>query len=638
MTKKLAILFLLLAALNAEIKDTVGLESIIIGADAMGRGGTYLGNDDSNHYVFQNYSFLNKDISPRASLTVFKLLSEINYLDAAYSQGDFSLGFLTIQDSGGYVRDAQNNLTGGKIGYSDTTLYGAYALHFANFELGARGKYHSKFFSEVDESAAGFSLDLAGSYLLNKYITLGAELNNIAGTALKWNNGFEEKFPLSFALGAKYKVFGPGAYWSDWFDQRVDFYTDLRLEEGGSFFNTGAEYWLNERLALRAGVNQSYTVDGGNNDAKFTKFVAGLGFNWHNFYFDYAYNPGDDIAANVTHFFTAAYRFDTPTKPALVEPAVLPQVSPPPLLLRKRMFVDTYDLPFEDQVLLEDVGFLGFMIGYGGGIFAPRQDMTRRELMLVVTRLLEREGRDPRGAQKYFPDIEAAYLPEMDKASSYGILRGYPDGLARVERPVLRAEAGGVFARYAGISAVPLDSADIYADVPPGHWAYKDINLTKQHYLTEGIGRDLYRPDEYLLRIDAARVVSRIDMVKQLRSTLPEIEGLTYIYAYDGTPAARIIYVTPAEHSRVPAIDYKDVVSPAAPEPRPKTIKELEAELELELEKAAEADKQNIPAEDIYTGDDEWHFIGDPKYPARPEPETEIAPDDNDDTEWRWNI
>jgi hypothetical protein len=525
--------FVILAALAAEGKDTYELSPLLIGADAVGRGSAYLGGSDSNHYVFQNYSFLvDKQTTPRASLTVFKLINELNYLSAAYSQDAFSLGFLTIQDSGGFVRDANDNLTGGKIGYNDTTFYGAYAFPFDRFDLGARLKYHSKYFSEVDTSAWGLSLDLAGHHQLTEHLMLGAELGNVVGTSLKWSDGLDEKIPLNFSLGGQFKLFGPEGYWQewDWLARRTDVYADLRLEERNSLVKTGVEFWPHDRVALRGGLQQINDIQDGEN-ARLWRFTLGAGVNWQGFYFDYAYNPGDDLAENLTHFFTISYRFAAPEKPATPEIEVMPE---PVIVLAKplryRMFTDIDDYSLDEQYVMEDLGYLGFMIGYPGSVFLPEQPLTRKELMLILVRLAEKEGVEPDRLFLDFNDVTKNTSPEtvdvVLKASERGYIRGYTDGSARPEIPVRRSEAAAAMARYYGIDGGVLPYTNLYADVPARHWAYKDINQTKQHALTIGIGKELYRPDEPMKRLDAARILSRMSFVQTLRSDLPDIVGL----------------------------------------------------------------------------------------------------------------
>ena len=156
MIKALLAILLLCAAVSAEVKQAYGLDGLLGGADAAGRGRAYLAAGDNSSYIFQNYALLGRREPPRAALTAFKLLNEVNYLAVAYSQEAFALGLLNIQEHGGYVRDAQNNVTGGKIGYRDTTLYGAYGWQLKdNVLAGARLKYYSKAFSEIDGAAWG---------------------------------------------------------------------------------------------------------------------------------------------------------------------------------------------------------------------------------------------------------------------------------------------------------------------------------------------------------------------------------------------------------------------------------------------------------------------------------------------------
>jgi hypothetical protein len=529
--KRCFILFLLLGLAAAEMKGAYGLEPLLTGADTYGRAGAYLAADDNNNYVFQNYSFLNKRVTPRVALTAFKLISEINYLSAAYSQDNFSLGFLTIQETGGFVRDSQNNLLGGRIGYNDTTLYGAYAFQFENFNLGARAKYFSKYFSEVDTSAWGLSLDLAGYYEYNRHWTFGAALDNVIGTTLQWTDDLQERFPLALGVGGRFRAFGPEGFWQewDWLSNPTDFYADLRLEERNSLLKTGVEFWPHEMIALRAGLAQ-YNDLQNDEDARSWKFTAGAGVNWNGIYFDYAFNPGDDIAENITHFFTLSYRFAA-EKPATPEIEVIPEplvvVAKP---LRYKMFTDIDTYSPDEQYIMEDLGYLGFMIGYPGAVFRPEQPLTRKELMLILARLAEREGVEPDRAFLEFKDItKNVSLETVDaalKASERGYIRGYTDGSVRPEIPVRRSEAAAAIARYYGIDGGVLSGTDLYTDVAAKHWAYKDINQTKQYALTIGVGKEFYQPEEPMKRLDAARILSRMSFVQTLREDLPDIVGL----------------------------------------------------------------------------------------------------------------
>ncbi|MDR1324291.1 MAG: hypothetical protein LBK68_07645 [Candidatus Margulisbacteria bacterium] len=315
--RNLIILLLVFCWGSAAARQAVSLETLSAGADAMARGGAYLTAEQSGHYVFQNYAFVGNLAAPRFSLTAFELLNEVGYFSAAYSQSNFSLGFLRVQEPGGELRDSAGNLQGGQINYTDSAVYGAFGFAFDRLSLGVRGKMQSKYFSEVDVSATGLALDLAGAYQARPYLTFGAELGNILATELSWSNGLAENYGRSLGLGALFKVFGTDGYWPDhkW---PLHVYTDVRAQEMDYFCGAGAEYWLGSHVALRGGLKETRDTRG-EQSAKLLKFTAGLGFNYANVYFDYAYNSSDAVAENITHFFTVSYWCDPPRPPQVTK-------------------------------------------------------------------------------------------------------------------------------------------------------------------------------------------------------------------------------------------------------------------------------------------------------------------------------
>ncbi|MDR2428783.1 MAG: hypothetical protein LBD62_03145 [Candidatus Margulisbacteria bacterium] len=313
MIKRSLIILLLAFCWSAAARQAVGLDAMSVGADAMARGGAYLTAEQSGHYVFQNYAFLGRLSAPRFSLTAFDLISEVGYFSAAYSQNNFSLGFLRVQESGGELRDNAGNQRGGEISYTDSTVYGAYGFAAGRYAFGLRGKLQSKYFSEVDVSAAGLALDLAGAYQAQPYLTFGAELGNILATDLSWSNGLVENYGRSLGLGALFKVWGADGYWAG-YKWPLHVYADVRAVETDHFWGAGAEYWLGSHIALRGGLKQTRDARGEQN-AKLLQFTAGLGFNFANIYLDYAYNSGDNVAGNITHFFTLSYWWDAPRPP-----------------------------------------------------------------------------------------------------------------------------------------------------------------------------------------------------------------------------------------------------------------------------------------------------------------------------------
>jgi hypothetical protein len=337
------------AALWAEEKETYTLDALSIGADAMGRGGAYLTDADSSP-VFQNFALAT---APRFSFSSFKLLSELNYLSAAYAQNGLSLGFLTMQDSAGYQRDENNNLLGGRINYSDSTIYAAYGFALDKLHLGLRLKYQTRSLAET-AAAQGYSLDFASSYSLNSFWSFGLALFNISNTALLWTDGREEKFPVRGALGGRYSVFGA--------EQVLNFYTDARFEDNDVFFSLGTEWRPVSLLTLRGGFSQA-NVWVWQSDREIKQFTpaAGLGLNLWGLSFDYAYSPDADLAENLTHFFTLGYTFNTGSSSGETEKLSTAEkdASAAAVTGRRRIYKDIYHLPLEEQYLIEDLGYLG---------------------------------------------------------------------------------------------------------------------------------------------------------------------------------------------------------------------------------------------------------------------------------------
>ena len=364
---KRGLLFLLLLLFwtcsFAEQKETYSVESLLIGADALGRGGAYLGGQAGDP-VFQNFAVAT---GARVSLTAFKLINEINYLSAAYAQNGWGLGFLTMRDSAGYRRDEHNNLLGGRIDYSDSTVYGTGVWELGDLNLGLRLKYTSRIMSGVD-SAKGYSLDLGASYSLNEYWGFGGELTNVSFTSLHWADGERELFPVSGGLGASYSVFGR--------EQRLNLYSDIYFENGGNRWSGGLEWRPADILTLRGGfVRASVWQD--EVEVQKLKPAAGLGLNLFGLTFDYAYNPDDELAENVTHFFTLGYRFGNRETTDMEHNAVAGHDIVPdreqapdngeagaePVPKRRRIFKDIGHLPPEEQLLIEDLGYLELIKG-----------------------------------------------------------------------------------------------------------------------------------------------------------------------------------------------------------------------------------------------------------------------------------
>jgi hypothetical protein len=338
------------AVLQADDKETFNTESLLIGADAIGRGGAYIAGSGSSP-LFQNFAL---SCAPKFSFTVFTPLSELNYLAAAYAQNGFALGLLTLQDSAGYSRDEFNNLTGSKINYSDSTIYGSYALALGSLNLGLRLKYVARSLSEI-ASARGYSLDFNTLYAFNEYWSLGLSAANIFQSSLHWSDGRAEMFPSGAIFGVKYSVFGA--------EERLNLFADLRWEDSDFFNCLGLEWRPIPLFALRGGLTQISTWQE-KREIKLLKPAAGLGLELFDFSFDYAFNPDMDLAGSVSHFFTLGYTFGSaewqPVQPGEEQSGAEADPADTELMPdgRRRIYKDISHLSLEEQHIIEDLGYL----------------------------------------------------------------------------------------------------------------------------------------------------------------------------------------------------------------------------------------------------------------------------------------
>jgi hypothetical protein len=328
----------------ADDKETFNTESLLIGADAIARGGSYIAGSGGSP-LFQNFAL---STPPKFSFTAFTLLGELNYLSASYAQNGFALGLLTLQDSAGYNRDQFNNLTGGKIDYSDSTIYGSYGFTLGSLNLGLRLKYVSRALAEI-ASAQGYSLDFNSLYTLNEYWALGFAATNISYSSLRWADGRAEIFPTGAIFGAKYSVFGA--------ENKLDLFADLRFADSDFFNCLGLEWRPVPLFALRGGLTQ-VSVWQEDREIKLFKPTAGLGLDLFGFSFDYAFNPDADLADSVSHFFTLGYTFGAAKQPDLISDAADPASSASGLNERHRIYKDIDHLSPEEQLVIEDLGYL----------------------------------------------------------------------------------------------------------------------------------------------------------------------------------------------------------------------------------------------------------------------------------------
>jgi hypothetical protein len=164
-----------------------------------------------------------------------------------------------------------------------------------------------------------------------------------------------------------------------------------------------------------------------------------------------------------------------------------------------------------------------------GTIFNPELPLTRKEMFRMVVHMLEEQRLPlPERSVPRFSDVNAEQLADAEKAARYGLLLGFPDGTARLDQPVRKAEAACIFARYNAAVGENLGgaflSAQIFVDVPPTHWAYQEIAQMKEFFTNSA--ENYFRPQAELSRLDTAKVLAKFKYVQTQREDLPPLTEL----------------------------------------------------------------------------------------------------------------
>ena len=162
------------------------------------------------------------------------------------------------------------------------------------------------------------------------------------------------------------------------------------------------------------------------------------------------------------------------------------------------------------------------MTGTGGGFFSPGSDLTRAEVVTILSRLSGENITDGLYASPELCDVVSGswYKDYVGWASSRGVVRGYTDGTFRPESPVTRSEFAVMTARFARYLGLPLPNGEAIVEFTDAgmipDWASEDVELLRKCGLFAGDNYGRFTPDAPIVRSEVSTVVCRmIDMMKK---------------------------------------------------------------------------------------------------------------------------
>jgi S-layer homology domain len=406
--------------------------------------------------------------------------------------GSFSGGLIETTLEAGRVIS-----TGATFDYSDAVYTLVYGNKYReNISYGVGLKFYSQNFDRFG-NGSGFDMDLALFWKPNKKLKIGLVQQNTlpysAGGKMEWSTGYSEGIPFSTRGGMSYQL-----------RDNLLLLTDLEYANNRPLLaHMGAEWSLTKAFDLRAGIDQ-YAE---NPTAAITNYTLGVGLKIRNFHFDYAYYNDTVLAHNNASFFSV--RFVPEAKKEV------PPVPPKPILWLKTFKDVTY--PDFGRKEIEHLATLDIITGYPDGTFKPKRALSRAEIVTLLVKATTTAGAFAEEEVSIFDDVSERHWAK--KYVNYAVrkrwVKGFPDGSFKPSGKLTRAQAISMFSRFNQLTSDKEITQEGYSDVPPTHWAFKDVVLAKEAGWTDYITGNKFYPNSPFSRSEAAYILFRTSFAKK---------------------------------------------------------------------------------------------------------------------------
>lgn len=272
----------LISYANGPGTTTASFLKIGIGARAAAMGDAFTALALDGTSLYWNPAGLSQIKTKDISAAYNSWLEEIKqgYLSFSFptARGTMGLGINYVDMGKIEGRDEEGNPTG-DFSASDTHIFFGYAKKLKKSSWGiSLGMLKDVI---KDDSKNAFLANIGFLYPLSERFSLGAVAQNIASKL------GSDSLPLTFKLGAAAKL------------ENVVLALDMaKPQDNEIYYCLGAEWWLRNTLALRAGYKTNQDQGEG--------WSAGLGFKFSRSDLDYAYVPYGDLG--ITHRISWAIR------------------------------------------------------------------------------------------------------------------------------------------------------------------------------------------------------------------------------------------------------------------------------------------------------------------------------------------
>ena len=161
-----------------------------------------------------------------------------------------------------------------------------------------------------------------------------------------------------------------------------------------------------------------------------------------------------------------------------------------------------------DTPLLNRKDHAQYMIGYPDQNFKPDNHMSRQEVTVMFSRLLNERPQKGVIYSRDYKDIpdDLWSVTAISYMSKLGMVKGYPDGNFMPRADITRAEFAAMATRFADISS----GSKTFTDVAKDHWAYDVIQKAAEAGWISGYPDGSFKPDQPITRAEVVAITNRM--------------------------------------------------------------------------------------------------------------------------------
>lgn len=136
---------------------------------------------------------------------------------------------------------------------------------------------------------------------------------------------------------------------------------------------------------------------------------------------------------------------------------------------------------------------LGYIKGDVDGKFNPGETLSREHAAVILSRVFNLDTTKA-GAQQ-FKDVPAShrYFNEINAIASAKLVGGKSDGTFDPAGKLTRAQMAAILVKAYELQG---ESPKKFKDVPPSHWAYKQVHILANHKITTGNEKGNFEPNK----------------------------------------------------------------------------------------------------------------------------------------------